>query len=221
MPAVVLCDLDGTLVDSAADLAAALNRLLGEAGRDAVTVEAVRGMVGHGVEKLVRRGFRHAGAALDDADVPAQVARFLALYEADPVAHSRPYPGVVDTLQTLRTAAHPLGVVTNKPQAASEAVLRGLGLDRYFAAVAGGDRFPVRKPDAGHLRGTLELMGAAGAPAVLVGDSSTDAETGRNAGIPVILVTYGYSREPVETLGADRVIARFAELPDALADLAR
>lgn len=218
---VVLCDLDGTLVDTAADLAAALNRLLGEAGRAPLSVDTVRGMVGHGAAKLVERGFRHGGAALPEAELPDRMRRFLEIYQADPVGHSRPYPGVEAALQRLRADGIRLAVVTNKPQAASEAVLRGLGLDGYFAVVAGGDRFPVRKPDAGHLRRTLDLLGTEPAGAVLVGDSATDLEAGRNAGLPVILVDYGYSQTPAAELGADRVISGFAELPDALARIGR
>jgi len=218
---VLLCDLDGTLVDTVHDLAANLNRVLGESGLAPLATDQVRGCVGQGAARMVQRGFALAGRPLtpESADHEAALRRFLDLYGAAPIHHSAAYPGVAETLRRLRAAGWRLGVCSNKPQAPSEAILAGLGLADLFEAVAGGDRFPVRKPDGGHLRRTLAAMEAEDAPAVLVGDSRVDLDAARDAGLPVVLVTYGYGQEDVGTLGADGVIADFSVLPAVLASL--
>jgi phosphoglycolate phosphatase len=112
-----------------------------------------------------------------------------------------------------------MAVCTNKPQAPSLAILRALDLDRHFRAVGGGDRYAVRKPDGGHLTATLAEAGLAGHPAVMIGDSAPDLEAARDAGLPVVLVDYGYSDRPAAALGADAVVSRFDALPEALTRL--
>ncbi len=218
---VALFDLDGTLVDSLADLARALNAVLAAEGLAPLPEATVRGLVGRGAARLVAEGFAAAGRPLGAAALEARLARFLAHYGAAPVAHSRPYPGVAATLSRLRAQGWRLGVCTNKPQHLSEAVLAGLGLADFFAVVAGGDRFPVRKPDGGHLLATLDLMDATVAQAILVGDSDNDLKAARDAGMPVVLVDFGYSRRPAAELGADRVVSDFPALPGVLAEIAR
>lgn len=215
---VLLCDLDGTLVDTAADLTDSLNRLLAEHGLAPLPERRVRHLVGRGAGRLVEAGLAEAGAPADGDALPAYTARFLDIYEAAPAARSRPYPGVSGTLESLRATGWRLGVCTNKPQALSEAVLRELGLLDLFEAVGGGDRFPVRKPDGAHLHAILELMGAGAAAehAVLVGDSRTDVRAARDAGVPVVLVDYGYTDTPADQLGGDAVISEFAALPQTL-----
>jgi phosphoglycolate phosphatase len=216
----LLIDLDGTLVDTVADLAAALNALLAERGLPPLAEAAVRGLVGRGARRLVERGLSSAGAPPDDAALDAAHARFLELYGAAPAARSRPYPGVRATLAAWQAAGVPMAVCTNKPQAPSLAILRALGLDGHFRAVGGGDRYPVRKPDGGHLTATLAEAGLAGRPAVMIGDSAPDLEAARDAGLPVVLVDYGYSGRPVAELGADAVVSRFDALPAVVTRLA-
>lgn len=219
MTRVLLCDLDGTLVDTVHDLAAALNRLLAEAGLPGRPESEVRRLVGRGAARLVADGFAAAGRPLAEADWDQAVKRFLAIYEADPAAHSPPYPGVAATLARLQDAGWRLGVCTNKPQAPAQAILRALDLAPYFDAVGGGDRFPARKPDGAHVHATLELMGAEPAAAVLVGDSRIDVMAARDAGIPMVLVTYGYGEPDLASLGPAAVIDRFDALPGVLAGL--
>jgi phosphoglycolate phosphatase len=214
-PGSLLLDLDGTLVDSAPDLAGALNRLRAEQGLAALALAQVKDMVGDGVAKLVERGLPSSGAAAP-GDRDRLVRRFLEIYEARLTAETRPYPGVVETLETLAAGGWRLAVCTNKPEAASREILEGLDLGRFFAAVGGGDSFAERKPAAGHLLDTLARMAAAPASAVMVGDSHNDVLSARNAGLPVVLVGYGYSRVPPAELGADVLIERFDELPAAL-----
>jgi phosphoglycolate phosphatase len=218
MAPVLLCDLDGTLVDTVADLTAALNRLLDERGLGTLSEQRVRGLVGRGAARLVESGLAEIGDTVEPNELETCVARFLEIYEAAPSVHSRPYPGVIETLTSLCAAGWRLGVCTNKPQAPSEAILDAFELSPFFEAVGGGDRFPVRKPDGGHLHATLDLMGDGAAPAhaILVGDSRADLDAARDANLPVVLVDYGYSDVPALELGGDAVISSFAALPDAL-----
>jgi phosphoglycolate phosphatase len=217
-PAVIF-DLDGTLIDSAPDLTAALNRVLADHGRGPLTLAQVQRMVGEGMPILVERAFAEVGLAVSDADLAAETARYRALYEANSTVHTRPYPGAVDALEMLRAAGTALGLCTNKPQGAALAVLDGLGLAAYFDGVLGGDVVAHRKPDGRHLLEVIEVIGAVREGTVYVGDSETDLAAARDAGVPAILVDFGYSKAPVAELGADAVISEFAELAGALARL--
>jgi phosphoglycolate phosphatase len=213
----LIFDLDGTLVDSLPDLAAALAATLREIGAPALSSAAVRGMIGDGTPALVARAL--AARGLPASLLDERLARFMALYEAAPVARTRPYPGVTETLAALRGDGRRLAVCTNKPQQAALAVLRGLALDGFFAAVVGGDVLAVKKPDPAHLRAAIAALGAAQGEAVMIGDNEHDVAMAKAAGVPVILVRYGYHRVPLETLAADLQIDAFSELPDALARL--
>jgi phosphoglycolate phosphatase len=216
MAPVLLCDLDGTLVDTLHDLAAALNRVLAEHDLPALAEPAVRRLVGRGAARLVVDGFSLAGAPLPDPARAPMVRRFLDIYEAAPAAHSPPFEGVPATLARLTAAGWRLGVCTNKPQAPSERILRELDLAQYFEAVGGGDRFAARKPDGAHLHATLELMGGTTDPVVMVGDSQIDHAAARDAGATSVLVTYGYARAPLADLRPDALIDRFETLLEVL-----
>jgi phosphoglycolate phosphatase len=210
----ILFDLDGTLVDSAPDLAAAANVLLAEHGRPALSLAQVTGMVGDGAAKLVERALAASGVG----GTPLRVAldRFLALYEADPTRLTRPYEGVPAVLEELTAAGWRLGVCTNKPERASRAVLAGLGLDRYFAAVVGGDSGPTRKPDPGPLLMALAQLGSAPGSAAMIGDHGNDVAAARAAGMPVVFARYGYGPTTPAGAAPDAVIDCLAELPPAL-----
>jgi phosphoglycolate phosphatase len=207
-------DLDGTLVDSIPDLEATLNETLREVGAPALSRAAVRFMVGDGTTALVARAL--AANGLPETLLAERLARFLALYEAAPVAHSRIYPGVVETLAALRREGRRLAVCTNKPQLATLAVLRGLALDGFFTAIVGGDVLAVKKPDPRHLLAAVAALGATADEAVMIGDNEIDVAAANAAGVPIILVRYGYARVPLDTLTADIQIDAFPALPDAL-----
>jgi len=214
---ILLFDLDGTLVDTAPDLVTTLNVILAKYGRDTLPLDSVTKMVGDGARALLERGFAATGAPASDLD--ALTAEFIEIYVAACTVHSKPFDGVVETLEGFAAAGHRMGVCTNKPQAPSETILEQLDLMRFFDAVVGGDRFPVRKPDAGHLLGTLDLMEAPGRPAIMVGDSHNDVASARNAGMPVVVVSYGYTVTPPAELGGDILVDRFAEITEAVARL--
>lgn len=215
----IVFDLDGTLVDTAPDLHGALAHVLADSGRRTVTLDDVRNIVGDGARAMLERGFAATGGPLEGTAFEAAFQLFLRHYGANVARLSRTFEGVEEVLAGLQEAGAALGVCTNKPQALTEALLEELALDAHFGAVVGGDALPVRKPDPAHLTATLERLSRGGAPAVMVGDSRNDVAAARGAGLPVVLVSFGYTSVPVADLGADIVIDHFRDLPAALAEL--
>ena len=208
----VVCDLDGTLVDSAPDLAGALNTVLAEQGIPTVPFEEVRLLVGGGALVLIKRAL----ARIDDPeryDTARMFDRFLEVYRSRLTRESRPYPGVADALRSLAGRGHPLAVCTNKPEGLARRMLDELGLDFFGGAVVGGDTFDFRKPDRRTLEAAAERAGGDPQRAVLIGDSRTDVETARNAGVPMILVSYGYRTDPIDVLVPDFVVHEFGSVP--------
>jgi len=213
-------DLDGTLVDSAPDIGAAINKVLHEDGRPALDPATVISFVGDGAAQLVQRAFSASGPVPEKPILDALLTRFMEHYHAAPAMLTVPYPDVDAVLTGLKRAGHRLGVCTNKPDALIAAVLKGTGLARHFDAAVGPDTVIRRKPDPAHLRATLDAMGVAtGAPAIMVGDSINDVRAAQGLGMPCICVTYGYIHGRIEDWGADLLIDRFADLPAALGRL--
>ncbi|MCA1907025.1 MAG: phosphoglycolate phosphatase [Magnetospirillum sp.] len=217
-PFAVVFDLDGTLIDSAPDVAAALNRLLIDEGRRALTLAEVQELVGEGAGALIERAWRATGKATTPEAVMPLVRRYLDYYRASPADHTIVYEDVAEVLDSFRRRGVPMGICTNKPQGMSDLVLDRLGLAPYFAAVLGGE-YSRRKPDGDHIRETLRRMGAEQVQAVMVGDSATDVAAARDAGLPVIAVDWGYARMAPQALAADVLISRFIELPAAVESL--
>ncbi len=211
----VIFDLDGTLVDTAPDLSAALNHVLTAAGGTPLALEDVRHMVGAGARALIERGIAANGSRLADADRDGMLDLFLRHYEAHIADRSRPFPGAAALLERLGAAGVALGLCTNKPQALTLALLDALDLRRHFAAIVGADAAPGKKPHPAHLECVLARLGGDG-PAVMIGDSPTDVAAARAFGIPVIAVDYGYSPVPPAELGADALIADLAALAPLL-----
>ena len=207
-------DLDGTLVDSVPDLTNSLNLVLQEHGYPPLTRDEVAPMVGDGVPALVARAFAARGGPAEEAT--EALPRYIAIYEANATNETRPYPGVVETLQQLRRCGYRTAVCTNKLQQATIAVLQGLGLAGLFDALAGGDRYPVRKPDPGHLTSLVRELGGSVERTAMIGDSENDAAAAHAASVPLVLMRYGYARAAVETLGAAAILDRFEELPRVL-----
>ena len=206
----IVFDLDGTLVDTAPDLSNALNDVLTRRGHRPVSLETIRACVGHGARVMIEEALRRAGA---DDDVDRMLAEFLVHYEANIAAESRPFPGAVAALEAFAAQGAILAVCTNKRESLSRRLLQELGIDGYFAAIAGRDTFAVSKPDPGHLTGTIALAGGDPAHAVMIGDSEVDVRTAKAAGIPIILVSFGYATAPLHGLSPDVMIDHF----DALA----
>jgi phosphoglycolate phosphatase len=212
--AAVAFDLDGTLVDSAPDLIGTLNVLLEQEGLPAFPLAEARPFIGKGARWLVQRGFQAAGAALDEPRAQALYDRFIDHYLDHIADESRPYPGVVDALETLRGAGVRLAVCTNKRTDLSNALLGALGLSPWFDAVIGSDATPAIKPDGRHLTTAIAAAGGSMDRALMVGDAATDAGAARAAGAPLILVSFGYTEIPARDLGPDLLIDHFDELVD-------
>jgi phosphoglycolate phosphatase len=208
----VLFDLDGTLVNTLPDMLWAMNAVLTEMGRPAVTTAELRGWIGDGVAALVERVLAATGG-VERSALSGVVERFSQRYMSHVAVASTVYPGVEPALRALRAAVYRLGVCTNKPTALSVELLTALGLSPLFAGIVGGDAVTARKPHPEHLLATLAAMDARGCRAMMVGDSANDVAVARAAGVPVVVVSYGYARTAPENLGADAVIDDFAQLP--------
>lgn len=217
-PTALLFDLDGTLVHSVPDLCAALNVLMLEDGRRPLTETEVTQMVGNGVRKLVERGYDASGGAPSDAAaLDALVERFMVVYGRTATRLSRPFDGVPDTLEALRSQGHPMAICTNKPIDATHHLLEALDLARFFDAVIGGGSTPELKPHPAPVLAALDALQARPDAALFIGDSPNDTEAARAAGLPVVCVTFGYRRCSLEELGADGLVERFSDLPEAIA----
>jgi phosphoglycolate phosphatase len=210
-PALIF-DLDGTLVDTAPDLLGATNAVLESQGRNTVDPATLRHMVGFGARSLIEQAMAATGAPADSSALPALVDVFLTHYRAHIADESLPFAGVVETLELLTSDGRRLGVLTNKPQAMADLLLRALKLDRFFPVVYGAGRMSYVKPDARIFHDVVRELG--GEPGVMIGDSITDVATARAAKAPVILVSYGYTPEPAHTLGADAVTDDFSTIPE-------
>lgn len=220
-PLPLVFDLDGTLVHTLPDIAAALARVLAARDLPVPDAEAVRRMIGDGARMLIVRTLRASGEQPEEARVEALHRAFLEDYEANACVDSAPFPQVPEILERLRAAGHPMGVCTNKPHGSTVALLSALGLHARFDAVVGGDLLPWRKPDPRHLRAVLDALAPGdGTRGVMIGDSRNDLLAARGAGLPCILVRHGYGEDAADDLGADLVIDGFADLPAALEELA-
>ena len=209
----ILYDLDGTLVETAPDLCAALNHCLEVAGRDPVDLAAVHGMVGDGAKALLRKGL---GKEEEDAEVDALYPTFLEYYGAHIADSSFLFPGALDLLQTAADLGYAQAVCTNKPESMSRALLAELKVDRFFKAVIGGDTLPIKKPDPEHVFATVRACAAVPERTLFIGDSANDVNAAKAAGIPVIAVSFGYCHGRPEDLGADALVDHFNEIPDAM-----
>ncbi len=210
--ALVVFDLDGTLVDSASDIAEAVNRTLVDWSLPRVEEPVIRGWIGDGARALVGSAFAHAGKPVDLDEV---MPGFMVHYADCLLLYPTVYPGVVETLQSLRDAGIAVAVCTNKPERFVRPLLDALDLGQYFECIVGGDTLPERKPSALPLLHAVNRFGLQPAQCLMVGDSATDLQTAAAAKVPMALVTYGYLRgmDPHSVAGV-RVIGDMRELLD-------
>jgi len=213
---VVAFDLDGTLADTAPDLAASLNHALGALGRPGIAPGSVRNLIGHGARALLRKGLATSGEA-SEALVEQGFPHFLDHYAANICIGTRLFDGVEAALDALASRGVKLALCTNKPERLTHLLFDALGWQSRFDSIVGGDTLPVRKPDPAPLHEAIARVG--GGRAAFVGDSVTDADTAKAAGLPFVAVSFGFSDRPASQLGAAAVIDRYAELLPTLQDL--
>lgn len=218
LPATVVFDLDGTLVDTGPDLTAALNHALGKLGRPPLPEADVRDMVGSGALKLIERGLAKTGGEARELTLSIMPV-FLEYYAANILVDTKPYPGVVAAMDALLAAGSRLAICTNKTEALARRLITALGWDERFVAILGGDSLPVRKPDPGHLLETIRIATGDPADSAFVGDSHFDVNAGIAAGVPTIAVRFGFATEAVEDLGAAAIIDHYDELLPTLTTL--
>ncbi|PIE06561.1 MAG: phosphoglycolate phosphatase [Rhodobacterales bacterium] len=204
----IVFDLDGTLVDSAPDLAAAANKVLAGEGLDPLDLATITSFVGNGLPKLVERVMR--ARAIAPQHFERIHGRMQAFYNAAPADESKPMPGVPAALEALKAKGHKLGICTNKPEEPARRMLALLGLEGYFEVVVGGDALPQRKPHPAPLHLAFDRLGPG--PRLYVGDSEVDAETAEAAGVRFAIYAHGYRKQPIEALPHDVRFDHFREL---------
>ncbi|MBL0767403.1 HAD-IA family hydrolase [Sphingopyxis sp. DHUNG17] len=214
---IVGFDLDGTVVDTAGDITAALNHALALAGREPLAEAQVRPMIGLGTAHLLEQGLVATGG-IPDGGARHLYDELLAYYEAHIAVHSRPFPGLVAALDRLDALGVRTAVMTNKLEHLARRLLEALGLADRMAAIVGGDTLPgLAKPSPEPIRAMIERSG--GGRAAFVGDSIYDVMAARAAGATSVAVSFGFLHQPVEDLGADHIIGHFDELVPLLARL--
>lgn len=217
LPRLAMFDLDGTLVDSVPDLAAAVDRMLVQLGRAPAGIERVRLWIGNGAPVLVRRALagdmRHDG--VDAAEAEAALALFMQAY-ADSHGLTRVYPGVVETLDWLRERDVQLALITNKPARFLPELLADKGLDGYFRWIVGGDTLPQQKPDPAALHWVMAQAGVMAEEALFVGDSRNDVLAAKAAGVACVALSYGYNHgRPIAEEGPALVLDALSALVDS------
>lgn len=215
---VIVFDLDGTLIDTAPDLMNALDAAISAAGMEPVNRTTMRGYTGHGGRAMLERAFALASRPLPVSERERLLAIFLEHYTAAMPGDSRPFPGVLDAMDRLAEAGHPLAICTNKMESLARRLLASLELTDRFAAICGADTFEWRKPDPRHLMHTITKAGGDPSYGVMVGDTRTDIDAAKAAGLPVVAVSFGYSPEPLAPMEPSVIIHHYDELTPALAD---
>jgi phosphoglycolate phosphatase len=219
-PLTVVFDLDGTLIDTAPDLADTLNVILAREGLAPVPYAKARTMIGGGARRMIEAALTFERREFTAADVDPLFKDFIAYYAAHIADRSRPFPGLNEALDHLSTQGCILAVCTNKLEGLSRLLLDALSLSSRFSAICGQDTFGVQKPNPVILQRTIAQAGGSVTRAIMVGASAADIDAARAAKVPVVAVDFGYTEIPVTELGADRIISSYTDLPAAVSALA-
>ncbi len=215
---LVIFDLDGTLIDSRLDLVHSVNAALRHIGREELPDDVIASYVGDGAPILIQRAL--GGEAVDEALVRKGLEFFLSYYRAHKLDHTTVYPGITESLAAIQNSSNgssdpvsrKLAVLTNKPVGPSRAIVDALGMSPFFTQVYGGNSFATKKPDPEGARKLLEEAGVSADQAAIIGDSHTDIETGRNAGLWTVGVTYGFAPHTLADASPDVVVDHAQEL---------
>lgn len=215
----LIFDLDGTLIDTAPDLAAAANHVLAARGLAPVDEMEIRPFVGHGALRMIEEALAAHGQALSQQELYDLFDLFMVFYGANLSVRSKPYAGVIEALETFRGRGAKLAVCTNKIEVHARMLLDDLDMTRHFSAITGRDSLGASKPDPKHLTGTIALAKGNALQAIMIGDTETDILTAKAAAIPVVAVDFGYSVAPIRSFGPDIVISHYDQLAGAVAQL--
>lgn len=218
-PEAILFDLDGTLIDSAPDIAAAANEVLAEDKLGPLAVAQVRAMVGNGIRKLVERAYAACGEPLNVEALDARHARMMEIYASHLTNFTTLMPGAAEALEAWHGAGVKIAVITNKPEAFSRAILAYFGLAPFIDLVVGGDTGPSRKPAPDMLLHALTQFRVGASGALMIGDGPADIDAARAANVRSLAVSGGYTAVPAEALGADMHIGTLSDLNFAVARL--
>ncbi|MCO6186331.1 HAD family hydrolase [Rhizobium sp. L1K21] len=209
---VIVFDLDGTLLDTAPGIMASLNHVIAREGLEPVDYKDVTFLVGQGARATIERAYALRNAELDPERMPELLDIFIAHYLEEMPGECTPFPGVIEALGRLKDEGFKLAVCTNKLETLARPLLDLMNMTSWFDAITGGDTFSVKKPDPGHLLGTIAAAGGTFPHAVMIGDSINDIKAAANAHIPSIGVPFGYTDLPIETFSPTHVIQHFDEL---------
>lgn len=210
--ATIVFDLDGTLVDTAPDLARALNQTMDLEGLPRVKLETVRALVGQGARALIERAAALRGVSFTSERLDALMQEFIGFYREDIARESKLYPGAIETMDALAALGAKFAVCTNKRTDLSAQLLDALGVGERFSAVVGADAVTQRKPHPEHYEAAVARAGGTVRRSVMIGDTVSDVGAARAAGAPVIAVRFGYCDGACETLGADAIIDKYLDL---------
>ncbi|MBS0529794.1 MAG: HAD-IA family hydrolase [Proteobacteria bacterium] len=216
---MVVFDLDGTLVDTAPDLVAALNFVLSREGLPTLPFQSARAMIGAGARRMIERGLESEDRPVTPDDITRMTGDFIDYYAAHIADASRPFQGLSEALDDLSASGYRFAVCTNKLEWLSKLLLDRLGLSARFSAICGADTFGVSKPDPAILQQTVARAGGSLQSTIMVGDAGPDVGVARRAGVPVIGVEFGYTEIPIADLKPDRLIGHMRELPEMVVAL--
>ena len=211
-PSLIIFDLDGTLVDSAPDLNACANRVLSQINKRPVSLDQSKNFIGDGVRVFIEKTLSFVGHSANLEELNEIERFFLKDYQKHSADLSKPYPGVLETLTKLKKAGFQMGVCSNKPQEASEHLLKTLKLSQFFSKIAGGDYYSVRKPDKHHLLQLIDDLKGNPTKTLMVGDNEHDAAMAKDGNVYFIFCTYGYSRLPIKEIIYNESINSFSEI---------
>lgn len=217
-PKAVIFDLDGTLIDTAPDLAKALNHCLVADGLDPFTTAQMRGLIGHGASALLARGYLlREGAELKADRLARLLQKFLTFYRVHLADDSHPFEGVEEALSALKAKGTALGICTNKPHDMAITLLNHFGWTERFHSIIGGDMLEVKKPNPHHILAVADALNTNARDCVFVGDSEVDYEAGRNAAMRTIIVRFGYRNMPLEEMTGTVILDHYDTFMNAVA----
>lgn len=214
-PKAVIFDLDGTLVDSAPDICRAVNAAFAPLGMAPIDVPAARQLIGGGAAKALLRATAKYGLGETEVDQAALLERFMPVYIEESKHGRGLYPGALEVLRLLRDQGVKLAICTNKAQPVTDVVVDVLQLEQYCDVIVGARDGAPKKPDPKILESVIDALGVSAKDTAMIGDSSADVGAAKGAGIPIVVMSYGYTPDP-HALGADLVIDHLSEVPAAL-----